>query len=397
MNKAPRDEMAMGQGIRSYRPPVFSLNRTVNRLFAPSARSAFPDMESAVIIQAKKIPDVSFWQGLIDWNTMRGKTDAVIIRAGQNLWEDIKWWDNWSAAKARGMLRGAYWFYDDRVDPGRQAGKFDSLLANDRPEMEVIVDWEISFGGNFRGLPNVVSMMERMESYGYKVAMYTGYWWFREHSNAITNKSQYAYLKARPLHLAWYTEDAREVLIPNPWLELWLWQFGTPAEGPAHGAPSAEIDMNFVNMTTEQFYNRYGEHTPPPEPEPPVIGETMFYKVTYATVNLRSSAAVTATNDLGNTDDTNLKLNDIIEVNDDPPVVAGGYSWRIVLRWWRANVEKQLPPSPTGVVWAAEKAGSTGYYMVPASFTPPIPAPSLPAYFTAHDAAGNVLARYNKQ
>lgn len=272
-----------------YRPGFLNGNNIVNGLFAPRSIRAFP--ETAVIIQQKKIPDVSFWQGDIDWDAMRAKTDTVIIRAGQNVWEDIQFKRNWAEAKKRGMLRAPYYFYDDRVSPGAQADKWHSLLKDDPPEMEAITDWENTFGGQFTGLRNVVAMMERMEAYGYKSAIYTGYFWFRSNSNAVANASHYAYLKLRPLHLAWYTSIASQVLIPAPWPELWMWQFGTPAED--WGQKSREIDMNFVNMTEVDFQKRYGGViiTPPREPPNEEPMATKYYKYSVVT-NERKSAQV---------------------------------------------------------------------------------------------------------
>lgn len=137
-------------------------------------------------------------------------------------------------------------------------------------------------------------------------------------------------------------------------------------------AGKKEVDLTYSILRPAEFDEKYGTVGPIPVPDP--VGGTMFFKVTYASLNLRSSAAVLTTNDLGNSDNTNLKLHDIIET-ENTSVTQGGYTWRRVLRWWRANVEKQLPVSPTGEVWAAEKAGATGYYMVQTNFTPPTPQP----------------------
>ena len=46
-------------------------------------------------------------------------TRGVIIRAGQNLWEDNKFKISWQGAKSAGLLRGSYWFYDSRANPKR--------------------------------------------------------------------------------------------------------------------------------------------------------------------------------------------------------------------------------------------------------------------------------------
>ena len=212
------------------------------------------------MILEKQFPDVSFYQGTIDWEVMRSKTDAVIIRAGQDNWEDSHFERNWSEAGRLDMKRGAYWFYDDRTSPGAQAQLVASLLQDDLPEMEVWCDWENSYGGQFSGLKNVVAFMQAVEEKLHKVrvGMYTGYFWFRENSNPITNASQYAYLKEKPLWLAFYGEAAN-IRVPAPWTTLLLWQYGTPPIGPDYGVESAEIDMNYFNGTQEDFDQRYKE------------------------------------------------------------------------------------------------------------------------------------------
>ena len=55
------------------------------------------------MIQQVEFPDVSFWQGVIDWRKMGS---AVIIRAGQNVWVDTKFETNRTEAVARGMAWG---------------------------------------------------------------------------------------------------------------------------------------------------------------------------------------------------------------------------------------------------------------------------------------------------
>lgn len=228
------------------------------------------------ILLEKEFPDVSFYQGNINWEVMRSRTDAVIIRGGQNTWEDPRFRRNWGEAKRLGMKRGTYWFYDDRTSPGAQAQLLASLLQDDLPEMEVWCDWEKSYGGSFAGLPNVVAFMQAIEDRlpDVQVGMYTGYYWFRENTSAITNASQFTYLKDKPLWLAYYG-NAAEIRIPAPWTSLLLWQYGTPAVGAEYGVETTEIDMNYFNGTQSDFEQRYGTTTPP-------IGGEMdhYYKVT---------------------------------------------------------------------------------------------------------------------
>ena len=71
-------------------------------------------------------PDVSYYQyafedatlkkitGWIDFEKMKIFSPFVTIRAGQNNWKDICFNVSWKNAKAAGIPRGSYWFYDSR-------------------------------------------------------------------------------------------------------------------------------------------------------------------------------------------------------------------------------------------------------------------------------------------
>jgi len=194
-----------------------------------------------------KFPDVSHWQGDVNFDVMKSKTDYIIFKASQGGFPDPKITRNKWEAKRVGLPYGLYHFYDDRVSPSRQAETFASLASG---AVELWCDWESSYSSEFAGLKNVVSFMERVEELtGKSVGMYTGYYWFLGNSSAITNASQYRYLADRPLWLAWYTNDftpkeIERVRIPKPWTKMEIWQYGTPSLGAEMGAESIEIDMN---------------------------------------------------------------------------------------------------------------------------------------------------------
>ena len=348
----------MGENLQ--RPPLPTLNTVVNYIIT-RPRKAFPP--SAFIVTEKDVPDVSFYQGDIDYLVMTSRTDSLIIRTGQNRWEDPKFDRNYSLSKSNGLIRGLYDFYDGRVSPGEQADRILASLADEIPEMELYIDWERSYSGAHEGLRNVVALMQEIERRRPLITcgLYTGYYWFRANSNSVAHASQYNYLKTRPLWLAWYTSNPAEVLIPAPWNRLTWWQYGTPAED--YGQETIEIDKNYFNGTLREFYERYDTV----EPEPP-LGEPMFFKVISLASNIRSSAGVTSTNDLGA---DNLLRDDIVET-EDVSVLIGTVTWRKIKRWWRNNVERVLPASPTGEHWAAEKAGTT-FYLISTIFTPPPP------------------------
>src|SRR5688572_30439828 len=247
-----------------------TINTAINYALTRPVK-AFP--ASAVIVTEKDIPDVSFWQGEIDYIIMSSKTDALIMRSGQRDWVDRQFGNNYSRSKSKGMIRGIYDFYDDTVSPRTHVDRIVNQIGTDLPEMEMYIDWERSYGGQFSGLQNVVATMQSLEDrLGVTAGMYTGYYWFRAKSNPITHASQYNYLKNKPLWLAWYTNNPVDVLIPAPWTHLTLWQYGTPAEDYGQDG-TIEIDKNFFNGTLRSFYDRYGVFTPTP-------GVNMFFKVT---------------------------------------------------------------------------------------------------------------------
>ena len=192
-------------------------------------------------------PDVSRWQGDINFDVMRTKTDYIIFKASQGDFTDKKLSRNIAESKRVGLPYGLYHFYDDTFSPSVQAETFAGLANG---AVELWCDWESTYGGEYETLRDVVAFMERVEKLtGKRVGMYTGYYWFSDNSYPTMNVSQFKYLAERPLWLAWYTNDhtpkeIERVKIPKPWSKMTVWQYGTPAIGYSMGAQSKEIDMN---------------------------------------------------------------------------------------------------------------------------------------------------------
>src|SRR5689334_1580650 len=74
--------------------------------------------------------DVSHYQGVIDWNQVaEAGTAFVFIKATEGTsYVDPQFQDNWSGAKAAGLLRGAYHFFQPGEDPQQQAEYFLSVV-----------------------------------------------------------------------------------------------------------------------------------------------------------------------------------------------------------------------------------------------------------------------------
>lgn len=222
-----------------------------------------------------KFCDVSFWQGSINFDTMKSQTDYVILRAGQGSFVDTEFIRNRTECERVGLRWGLYWFYDDRYSPRAQTETLLRLFANGEPRpYEIFADWESTYKGLYGGLNNVVAFMQYIEKFApwAKLGMYTGYYWFIEHTNAFNNASHFTYLQDKPLWEAWYTHDntptdIMSVLVPPPWKYMTYWQYGTPAIGKQYGVESKEIDMNLsllpppVTSTGMKLLATFGNQT----------------------------------------------------------------------------------------------------------------------------------------
>lgn len=187
-------------------------------------------------------PDVSFYQDDpatpqgIDFGKMRGKTPYVIVRAGQNNWADRDVKKNWASAKAAGLLRGSYWFYDSRRDPREQAALWISLLNGDLGELPLFPDFEDRYGGPFGTWKHWYDFLEELKRLapGKAICVYTGpsYWKEKTVGVGIPIESL-NYFKQYPLWIAHY--GALTPVIPKPWDSWMFWQFTASGDGSQYG------------------------------------------------------------------------------------------------------------------------------------------------------------------
>jgi GH25 family lysozyme M1 (1,4-beta-N-acetylmuramidase) len=203
------------------------------------------------------LPDISFWQDDpttpqgIDFDKMAGMTRGVIIRAGQNLWEDVKFRSSWQGAKQAGLIRGTYWFYDSRADPKRQAELWADILGGDPGEMELWCDFEERYNGPHTGWRRWYDFMERLKVLlpHKQLGVYTGYYYWQEFAAGVAYFAQY------PLWIAAYNTTGPR--IPPIWQDWTYWQFTDKGDGSPYGVESKNIDLNYFNGTEAEFLARY--------------------------------------------------------------------------------------------------------------------------------------------
>lgn len=223
-------------------------------------------------------PDVSFYQddpttaASINFVKMAANAGYVIIRAGQNTWEDVKFDISWKASK--GLLpRGSYWFYDSRIDPKVQAKKYISCFADpkDMGELPLWCDFEDTYGGPFGTWRHWYDFIEELKRLapGKAIGIYTAYYYWRERTlpHMIT-VMQLAYFKQYPLWIANY--NVTVPLVPAPWdaTEWTLWQITDNGDGALYGVESKNIDLNYFNGDETDFENFFGVSLNIPVPSP---------------------------------------------------------------------------------------------------------------------------------
>lgn len=247
--------------------------------------------------------DVSFWNddnqtpNGIDFYKMKSYgANFVIIRAGQGGVIDQDFNTNWENAKKAGIPRSAYFFYDPRIDPIRQAQVFAAAIP-DTPEGRLWVDLEFptAWGGRYTASVHWQAMMEEVKRLtGLRVGVYTANWWW-----AAMPVHDSAYFGRHPLWVAQYVNDPIYVKLPAPWTSALIWQDGTPPIGLEVGVESKEIDHNYFNGGAAEFDLEFGVTIT----TPPVEVITMKGKMLNFTVNVR---------DANNTVVAALKVNDVV-------------------------------------------------------------------------------------
>lgn len=251
-------------------------------------------------------PDVSFYednpdtpQG-IDYVKMRKSASYVIVRAGQNLWPDPIFTATWADAKASGIPRGSYWFFDSRADPKRQAEKYVECLAGDLGELPLFADFEEKYNGPYQGWKQWYAFIERLKTLvGTKeIGIYTAFYYWRDNApNAIFQPANLEYFHQYPLWIAHYGTDIPT--IPKPWgpAEWLFWQYTDEGDGLLYGAESKGIDLNYFNGDFLAFTKRFNLDPtippPPPPPPPSTIDLTGYkFKVNTTALNMRDGPGV---------------------------------------------------------------------------------------------------------
>lgn len=226
-------------------------------------------------------PDVSFYQDdnetprQIDFVKMAKAAVYVIIRTGQNLWEDQDFDYNWHESRLAGLPRGSYWFYDSRIEPKLQARKYIACFADpkDLGELPLMCDFEDTYKGPYQGWKHWYTFIEELKRLapGKAIGIYTGYYYWIENTTLVgIPAASLEYFHQYPLWIANYGNP--KPLVPKPWgPEEWtFWQYTDNGDGGLYGVESLNIDMNQFHGDADAFRARFQlDVQPDPLPETP--------------------------------------------------------------------------------------------------------------------------------
>jgi len=205
-----------------------------------------------MIFQSSKFGhDISTWQddpnvaGSVNFQKMRDNgASFVIMRASVGNQYDVDF--PTYKINSRGILpRGVYHYYWNNIDPKVQAQTCIAAIGGEAIEGRVWLDLETREAGVYRGSAHWRTFIETIQAAGYRVGIYTGYYWWKD--EAVNKGADLNYFAQFPLWQAWYTSDPAIVQIAQGWGKMMLWQDTSSYPGSVAGVESPTIDHNFWN------------------------------------------------------------------------------------------------------------------------------------------------------
>lgn len=204
--------------------------RQVNRY----ARRAYASWRSAHLTGLEKTPllagysvhgiDVSAYQGRIDWpRVAEHQVRFAFIKASEGVTlRDPRFRRNWEQARAAGVYRGAYHYFQPNYDGARQANLFTRTVPLQAGDLPPVLDVEHPQFHDVlqmrRGIATWLRLVER--HYGVRPILYSNYSFYRRYLAG--------HFDEYPLWLAHYEVDQPK-LAPEKWI---IWQHSDEAYIP---------------------------------------------------------------------------------------------------------------------------------------------------------------------
>jgi len=191
--------------------------------------------------------DVSHHQGTVDWaQVLQAGYRFAYIKATDGItYVDPMFQTNWEGAKAAGLLRGAYHFFEADDDAQQQAQNFLNAVSLGAGDLPPVLDVESSSTSSQVSTSAIIDGVETWlktvaEAVGVTPIIYTdcGYW------NSLDTQQFASY----PLWIAEY--GVSSPTLPTGWTSWTFWQHSET--GQVSGIQTA-VDLNLFQGSLRQL------------------------------------------------------------------------------------------------------------------------------------------------
>lgn len=302
--------------------------------------------------------DAAYWEPVINWyQVISAGYRFAFIKASQANFTDPKFTTHWANARAAGMPRGAYHFYDPSKSPESQAEYFWNLVRNDPGELPFVVDFEAYTSGPYFGSNNWYRYLTRLNqlSNNHPAMIYTAYYYWNDNVGRPPAVLDMSYFAQYPLWVANY--NTTSPLVPAPWTWWMFWQYSesgiVPGVMDELGRPT-ECDLDYFFGTEEQFQALLkGDWVPPNSNGGNTV--STFYK---ATGNITIRTGPSTSYPQVATGEKYVLTNDIVETTVAPKngfvnianIYRGDVKMAVAIPAWCGSAYLQVtnytPPTP---------------------------------------------------
>jgi len=217
--------------------------------------------------------DISRWQGVIDWNTVKSQVDFAIIKASggdDGLYPDGQFVRNRDEARRLNIPRGYYHFAGGVYSPEQEAQHFANVVGGLQKGELVVLDWETAHNNPVYWCNRFLKKAEAL--FGVKPLIYLSGSVARGLNWQPVVDGNYGLWIAQ-----WGNNDTIPDgnLDPGKWPFWALWQYSST--GSINGI-AGRVDLDQFNGDVDTFY-KYGAGStskpvaPPAIPKPPTGGD----------------------------------------------------------------------------------------------------------------------------
>ena len=205
--------------------------------------------------------DISTWQGGIDYQAIRERTNYCILRAGFEYTEDNQFENHY--ANLQGLNLGAYWYsYAQSPDEAREEARtFLRVVDGKKLTLPLYLDIEDpSMSGLGRDTLDAIvrAFGEEIEGAGYYFGVYSNLNWYRNIISGRELNNRYDWWIA-----AWYDGDEG----PDG-VDYGVWQFTSDYNDFGWRLDANYVYLDYPTIIREAGLNHLGGDTPTPTPTP---------------------------------------------------------------------------------------------------------------------------------